>query len=87
MKLLGVIQKVKGPIDWCAPGIVLSKKGGNLRLCIDFARLNKAVKWEFLHCLVRKKHSVNWKALKSLLNWMAEEATEAQKLTFFITLF
>ena len=47
MELPGVIDKVEDSTNSCAPCIVVPKKDWKLRLCIDFIRLNKAVKREF----------------------------------------
>ena len=43
----GIIQPVKEPTDWCSPIVVAPKKGTNdIRLCIDFTKLNKFVRRE-----------------------------------------
>ena len=43
----GVIMKVTEPTDWCAPIVPVTKKNGNVRLCVDLKRLNAAVKREY----------------------------------------
>ena len=40
---LNVISPVDFPTDWCSPLVVVIKKDGTIRLCIDFIRLNEAV--------------------------------------------
>ena len=41
---LGVITPVNEPTDWCAPVVVVPKPNGDVRLCVDLTKLNKAVK-------------------------------------------
>ena len=43
---LGVISKVAVPTDWVSSLVVVPKKNGNLRICIDPRDLNKAVRTE-----------------------------------------
>ena len=40
----GVITPQTDPTEWCAPGFFVAKKNGDLRLVVDFTRLNKYVK-------------------------------------------
>ena len=47
MERLGVIEKVEDPTDWCSPCVVVPKKNGKIRVCIDFTKLNRAVKREY----------------------------------------
>ena len=47
MENLGVIRKVNEPTDWCHPMVIVNKKDGNLRICIDLTKLNLGVKREF----------------------------------------
>ena len=39
-----VIIQQEDPTEWCAPGFFVAKKNGDLRLVIDYMRLNKYVK-------------------------------------------
>ena len=39
-----VITHQDEPMEWCAPGFFVAKKNGDLRLVIDYTRLNKYVK-------------------------------------------
>ena len=46
MKMLldgGMITQQDDPTEWCAPGFFVAKKNGDLRLVIDYTRLNKFV--------------------------------------------
>ena len=40
----GIITPQNDPTEWCAPGFFVAKKNGDLRLVVDFTRLNKYVK-------------------------------------------
>ena len=40
----GVIKQENDPTEWCAPGFFVAKKNGDLRLVIDYTRLNKYVR-------------------------------------------
>ena len=43
MEQLGVITKVKTPTDWCAGMMVIPKKSGDVRICVDFRLLNESI--------------------------------------------
>ncbi len=43
MEQLGVISRVDEPTPWCAGLVVVPKKSGEVRLCIDLKPLNVAV--------------------------------------------
>lgn len=40
----GVISKVDKPTEWCAGMVVVSKKGGDIRICVDLKPLTFFVK-------------------------------------------
>ena len=42
----GVIAKVNEPTDWCAGMVVVPKKNGKVRICVDLTKLNRSVKRE-----------------------------------------
>lgn len=46
MEKLKLIEKVTVPTDWVHPIVVVSKKGGKIRICIDPMQLNNAIKRE-----------------------------------------
>ncbi len=48
MEQQGVISKVEGPTEWCAPMVVVPKRTGKVRICTDLTELNKSV--------MREKH-------------------------------
>ena len=39
----GIIEKVEGPTPWISPVVVVPKKQGGVRLCIDMREANKAI--------------------------------------------
>ena len=43
---IGVIEKVEQPTDWCSGIVVVPKKSGQVRICVDLKKLNKCVKRE-----------------------------------------
>ena len=40
----GVIKEVNHETDWCAAIVPVQKRNGNIRLCVDFKKLNRSVK-------------------------------------------
>jgi hypothetical protein len=43
---LDIIEKVDGPTPWISPIVVVPKKSGEVRICIDMRKANQAVKRE-----------------------------------------
>ena len=43
MEATGVISKVDCPTDWCAGKVVVQKKSGGVRICVDLKPLNQNV--------------------------------------------
>ena len=41
-----IIEKVDGPTPWVSPLVVIPKKNGDVRLCVDMRMANKAIKRE-----------------------------------------
>ena len=52
MQKLGVIQKVSEPAPWCAVIVVVPKKSGDIRICVDLQPLNENVLRE-IHLIPR----------------------------------
>ena len=40
MEKIGVISKVTEPMPWCAGIVVVQKKNGAVRICVDLEPLN-----------------------------------------------
>ena len=43
MEAMGVISKVHDPTQWCAGMVVVPKKSGEVRICVDLKPLNENV--------------------------------------------
>ena len=43
MEKKGVISKVEAPTEWCAGMVVVPKKQGSVRICVDLKPLNESV--------------------------------------------
>ena len=41
-----IIEKVEGPTPWVSPLVVIPKKNGNVRLCVDMRMPNQAIQRE-----------------------------------------
>ena len=46
LKKLDIIEKVEGPTPWVSPLVVIPKKNGNVRLCVDMRMPNQAIQRE-----------------------------------------
>ena len=46
---LGVVKEVAEPTEWVSPMMVVPKKDGSVRICVDYTKLNKPVKRELYH--------------------------------------
>ena len=55
MVQLGVAAKVTEPTDWVSAMVVIPKKNGEIRLCIDPRNLNKAIKREHFPQVTREE--------------------------------
>ena len=94
MERMGVIEKVEEPTEWCSPVLVVPKKNQSIRVCIDFTRLNKAVKREF-HPLPTTEETISELGNAKIFTkldansgyWQMKLSEESQKLTTFITPF
>ena len=42
----GIVEKVEVPTPWVSPLVIIPKKNGEVRLCIDMRRANKAINRE-----------------------------------------
>ena len=46
METNGIISRVTEPTSWCARMVVVPKKEGSVRICVDLKPLNQSVLWE-----------------------------------------
>ena len=46
MVQLGVIQPISEPTEWCSPMVVVPKKNGEVRVCVDYTKLNRSIQSE-----------------------------------------
>lgn len=46
LESLGVIRRVERPTEWCAAMVVVPKAEGKVRICVDYSKLNLAVRRE-----------------------------------------
>lgn len=94
MLRMDVIERVERPTEWCSPCIVVPKPNGKIRVCIDFTKLNKAVKREYhplptiedtLGVLSNAKYFTKLDANSGY--WQMKLDQVSQELTTFITPF
>ena len=94
MEALGVIAKVDEPTPWCAGMVVVPKKSGDVRICVDFRPLNESVLRE-VHPLPKVEETLaklTGATVFSKLDansgfWQIPLSKECQHLTTFITPF
>ena len=94
MEKLGVIAKVQQPTDWCAGMVIVPKRNGTVRICVDLTKLNTSV--------CRERHILpSVEEILTLLGdakvfskldansgfWQIKLARESALLTTFITSF
>ena len=46
LEKLAIIETVEGPTPWISPIVVVPKKSGEVRICVDMREANKAIKRE-----------------------------------------
>ena len=94
MESLGVISKVSDPTEWCAGMVVVPKKSGDVRICVDLKALNESVMRE-THPIPKVDDTLaqlSGAALFTKLDansgfWQIPLSEESGLLTTFITLF
>ena len=94
MELLKVVSKVTQPTEWCAGTVVVPKRSGEVRICVDLKPLNE--------CVLRKVYPIpkvdqtlaqlSGASVFSKLDansgfWQIPLAEESKHLTTFITPF
>ena len=94
MEAMGVISKVDEPTPWCAGMVVVPKKGGAIRICIDLKPLNGNVLRE-VHPLPRVDETLAQLSGAKVFGkldansgfWQIPLAKQSRHLTTFITPF
>jgi len=89
-----VIEKITSPTDWCSPMVPVLKKNGDVRICVDLKRLNRAVKREryTMPVLEDMTHKLAGSKMYSKLDassgfWQVPLDPETAKYTTFMTPF
>ena len=91
---MGVISKVQDPTPWCAGVVVVMKKSGAVRICVDLKPLNESVLRE-LHPIPRVDEALAQLAGATVFTkldansgfWQIPLSPESRPLTTFITPF
>lgn len=94
MERLGVISRAEEPTEWCAGIVVVPKKSGDPRICIDLTKLNESVRRE-KYILPSVEQTLGLLAGASIFSkldanmgfWQIPLAEQSAKLTTFITPF
>ena len=94
MEALGVISKVKDPTPWCAGMVVVPKKTGAVRICVDLKPLNESVLRE-VHPIPRVDEALAQLTGATIFSkldansgfWQIPLSSESRPLTTFITPF
>ena len=94
MENMGVISKVEEPTPWCAGIVVVPKKTGQVRICVDLRHLNSSVLRE-VHAIPRIDKSLAQLAGATVFSkadanskfWQVPLANRSRLLTTFITSF
>ena len=88
MEKSGVISKVTEPTPWCAGMVVVPKKSGNVRICVDLKPLNRSVRRE-VHPLPKVDETLGAKVFSKLdANsgfWQIPLSESSRLFTTFIT--
>ena len=92
MEHIGVISKVDQPTPWCAGMVVVPKKSGSIRICVDLKPLNESVLRE-VHPLPKVDDTLAQLAGAKIFSkldansgfWQIPLAKESRLLTTFIT--
>ena len=94
MEDMGVISRVDQPTEWCAGMVVVPKKSGAVRICVDLKPLNESVTRE-THPLPKVDDNLAQLAGASIFSkldansgfWQIPLAEKSRLLTTFITPF
>lgn len=92
MEKLGVISKVDDPTPWCAGMVVVPKRNGEVRICVDLKPLNESVLRE-VHPIPKVDETLAQLAGAAVFSkldansgfWQIPLAKQSRPLTTFIT--
>ena len=94
MKAQGVISKVQNPTQWCAGKVIVPKKSGGVRVCVDLKPLNRCVLREYHplpkvdEVLAQLTGAVMFSKLDANSGfWQVPLSEKSRELTIFITPF
>ncbi|UYV68297.1 K02A2.6-like [Cordylochernes scorpioides] len=90
----GIIAQVNVATEWCAPTVIAGKPNGDIRLCVDFSRLNDHVQRE-VHPMPVVEHMLGQLGEAKLFSKLGAKggfhqiplSPDCQHLTTFITPF
>ena len=94
MESMGVISKVEIPTPWCAGMVVVPKRSGEVRICVDLKFLNESVLRE-VHPLPKVETTLSQLSGATVFSkidtnsgfWQIPLDTESRLLTTFLTPF
>ena len=94
MEAMGVITKIDNPTQWCAGMVVVPKKNGKIRICVDLKPLNESILRE-IHPLPRVDETLAQLCGAKVFSkldansgfWQIPLEKSSQPLTTFITPF
>ncbi|XP_064486023.1 uncharacterized protein K02A2.6-like [Ornithodoros turicata] len=94
MERLGVISRVEEATEWCAPMVVVPKRNGKVRICVDLTELNRFVLREWYpipsveHTLGRLSGAKVFSKIDANAGfWQVPLSSDSRLLTTFITPF
>ena len=92
MEMMGVISKIDEPTTWCAGMVVVPKRLGGVRICIDLKPLNESVLQAVypIHKVDEMLSYLSGATIFTKLDanssfWQIPLAKESRPLTTFIT--
>ena len=94
MEAMGVISKIDQPTEWCAGMVVVPKKSGDVRICVDLKALNDNVIRE-IHPMPKVDETLSHLAGATIFTkldansgfWQIPLARKSRPLTTFVTPF
>ena len=92
MQSLGVIEEVTQPTEWVSPMVVVPKRSGDVRICVDYVHLNRSVKRGHYQLPTAEELFAKMQGAKFFTSldaasgfWQIPLADESSELTTFLT--